>query len=1245
MSKKRKMFIKKSPSAIEQLEHRRMLAAHVVGSSTVYATIQAAVNAAAAGGTVKVDAGTYAEDVVINKTLTVEGAEAGIDPRGNIRQETGTESIVTGALLTNGLFSSGFTISANDVTVDGFTVQGETNNDLSAGAGIVISPNMSGAHVLNNIVQNNVSGLFLANNSSTDQAVIQHNIFRDNNNNGDNGGRGIYTDETESGGNLTNVLIDGNSFIGNYGGNGTTELEAGIALEASRVNAQSNITISNNVFDSNGKAMLFFNSTNVTIQGNIVTNCFDWYSGSVRFEGNNHNFTITQNLIYDNTGPGLALDSKAVPGDSSGFVINSNNIYGNGITSGGKFGIVFDGDDYDGTFDARNNYWGSASGPSGDGPGTGDSVYGIGHTVSGAAWNVSTGGSELYSPFSTAPIGTIDLPYWGIAATDGAKIQAEDFNHGGEGIAYHDTTTTNLGMQYRSTGVDIETTQDVGGGYDVGSTVAGEYLDYGINFSQTAVYRIDVRLASAAAGATFHIAVDGTNVTGSIAVPNTGGSQIWQIVSATGISLTSGAHTLRVVFDANNTAGVGPNFNWFELTNTSTLGALAAPTGVTALGTAANVALNWTATTGALWYDIYRGTSAGGEGATPIATGVTTTSYTDSAITAGTPAYYYFVTAVNGNTLQTNGQSPASAEVIGYVGIVATIPGVIQAENYDLGGEGVAYHDTDAINQGGAYRTDGVDIETTTDTGGGYDVTDVQAGEWLNYTVNVSTTGYYTFSTRVASLNAAGNFHIEIDRVNVSGSLTVPSTGGAQIFTNVITAPILVTAGSHVLRLAFDSAPATYVGNFNSITVVSVAPPGTVKLTGTPIGTSTSWLNNGDTIAQVFDGNLSTYFDAANGNLNNWAGLDMGTPQTITQIKYAPRAGYEFRMIGGQFQVSSTADFSSNVVTLYTISIAPVAGQLTVITVNPGGAYRYVRYVGGTQWVNIAEMEVDGTYTAPPTMVKIPGAPIGTQTSWLNNGDTVAQVFDGNFNSYFDAANGNLTNWAGLDMGVPQTISQLKFAPRAGYEFRMVGGQFQVSSTPDFSSNVVTIYTVLTAPVAGQFTTVNVSPGAAYRYVRYVGGTQWVNIAEMEVDGIYTAPPTPVKLTGTVIGTPTSWLNSGDTIAQVFDGNLNTYFDAANNSLTNWAGLDLGAADTITQIKYAPRAGYEFRMVGGQFQVSTTPDFSSNVVTVYTIATAPVAGQLTTISVSLAGPYRYVRYVGGNQWVNIAEMEVDGFTN
>ena len=66
-----------------------------------------------------------------------------------------------------------------------------------------------------------------------------------------------------------------------------------------------------------------------------------------------------------------------------------------------------------------------------------------------------------------------------------------------------------------------------------------------------------------------------------------------------------------------------------------------------------------------------------------------------------------------------------------YGGSPWPVPGTIEAEDYDTGGEGVAYHDTTAGNSGGAYRYEDVDIENCSDTGGGYNVGWTAMGEWL----------------------------------------------------------------------------------------------------------------------------------------------------------------------------------------------------------------------------------------------------------------------------------------------------------------------------------------------------------------------------------------------------------------------------------------------------------------------------------------------------------------------------------
>ena len=84
-------------------------------------------------------------------------------------------------------------------------------------------------------------------------------------------------------------------------------------------------------------------------------------------------------------------------------------------------------------------------------------------------------------------------------------------------------------------------------------------------------------------------------------------------------------------------------------------------------------------------------------------------------------------------------------------GAAWTLPGTIQAEDYDEGGRGVAYADNDAGNNGGAYRTDDVDVEATGDAGGGYNVGWTGVGEWLKYTVDVAVDGVYDFNLRVAA--------------------------------------------------------------------------------------------------------------------------------------------------------------------------------------------------------------------------------------------------------------------------------------------------------------------------------------------------------------------------------------------------------------------------------------------------------------------------------------------------------------
>src|SRR6202041_520546 len=115
-----------------------------------------------------------------------------------------------------------------------------------------------------------------------------------------------------------------------------------------------------------------------------------------------------------------------------------------------------------------------------------------------------------------------------------------------------------------------------------------------------------------------------------------------------------------------------------------------------------------------------------------------------------------------------------------YGGTPAPVPGTVQAENYDTGGQGVAYNVTSINGTGNSYRSDGVDLEATTDAGGGYDLGWTASGQWFRYTVNVATAGTYTVTFRVAAISAVTDgFHVSNSSgTNLSGSVNVPATGG-----------------------------------------------------------------------------------------------------------------------------------------------------------------------------------------------------------------------------------------------------------------------------------------------------------------------------------------------------------------------------------------------------------------------------------------------------------------------------------
>lgn len=138
-----------------------------------------------------------------------------------------------------------------------------------------------------------------------------------------------------------------------------------------------------------------------------------------------------------------------------------------------------------------------------------------------------------------------------------------------------------------------------------------------------------------------------------------------------------------------------------------------------------------------------------------------------------------------------------------YDGVIS-IPGVIEAENFDKGGEMLTYHDTDAENQGGAYRLDeAVDIEARTD---GFQVGYVEEGEWLEYTVDVATAGTYEITAHLASMDGGGSMKLKFGSVTAP-IITAPKTSSWTTL-ETVTVKKDLKAGEQVVRLSIESTPA-----------------------------------------------------------------------------------------------------------------------------------------------------------------------------------------------------------------------------------------------------------------------------------------------------------------------------------------------------------------------------------------------------------------------------------------------------
>ena len=348
-------------------------------------------------------------------------------------------------------------------------------------------------------------------------------------------------------------------------------------------------------------------------------------------------------------------------------------------------------------------------------------------------------------------------------------------------------------------------------------------------------------------------------------------------------------------------------------------------------------------------------------------------------------------------------------------GTPASIPGKIEAENYDLGGQGVAFNETTTGNSGNAYRTDDVDIEATTDAGGGYSVGWIAQNEWLEYTVNVAA-GTYSLEARVASANAGTSFHVELDGVNISGPITVPNTGDWQVFQTVTIPNITLTAGQKIMRIAMDASwfNINYV-NFTTTTTTPNSAP-TVSITA-PANNASYTAPASITITALASDSDGTVSNVQFFNGTTLLGTDATAPYSFTWTN----------VVGGTYTITAKATDNAGASTTST--------AITVIVTTPPNV---------APTVSITAPANNASYTAPASI---------TITALASDSDgTVSNV------QFF-----NGTTLLGTDATAPYSFTWTN----------VVGGTYTITAKATDNAGASTTSTAITVVVT---TPPNVAP-------------------------------------------------------------------------------------------------------------------------------------------------------------------------
>ena len=387
-------------------------------------------------------------------------------------------------------------------------------------------------------------------------------------------------------------------------------------------------------------------------------------------------------------------------------------------------------------------------------------------------------------------------------------VFATDFDLGVVGSAYSDTKTANYhvstgnytewnsGWAYRNDGVDVQPCGDVinCNGYNVGWLASDEWMNYTVDVEVAGVYDVELRVAAGADDGTFHFEVNGADVSQPVSVANSGGWESWTTVEVEDVILYEGQSTLSFYMNQP-----GFNLSSFEFQYTGMSPADADHEFVSAQ-TRNNDQIEMTVN------KPIQAPMASVPGGFEIAVNGDVRSFNSLALSAENDRMVVFdmdqplkgtdviKISYSGSAVQAEDGDLLEAfqleDVLNTLDIVHEIPGRIEAESY-------------------SYQV-GVELEGTSDVGGGQNVGYLDAGDILEYQVQVSNSGFYNVDFRTASLDGTGAVLVRLIRENGQVIYVCQSefepTGGWQDWATTSATANLDT-GIYTMRVQITDAP------------------------------------------------------------------------------------------------------------------------------------------------------------------------------------------------------------------------------------------------------------------------------------------------------------------------------------------------------------------------------------------------------------------------------------------------------